>query len=111
MDWQKPVEHIFEGKTYFIPSIKDQESSGGKPNYFYLKYLKNNAKPILNDVVYELAPENDLSLLSALSIKVSENLEISYQVTKAANDYYFAVNTFPYRVINGQLYRIKQLVF
>ena len=63
LDWQKPVEHIFEGKTYFIPSIKDQESSGGKPNYFYLKYLKNNVKPILNDVVYELAPENDLNLL------------------------------------------------
>ena len=111
LDWQKPVEHIFEGKTYFIPPIKDQESSGGKPNYFYLKYLKNNAKPILNNVVYELAPENDLSLLSALSIKVSENLEISYQVTKAANDYYFAVNAFPYKVINGQLHRVKQLIF
>ena len=28
LNWQKPVEHIFEGKTFFIPSIKDQESSG-----------------------------------------------------------------------------------
>ena len=52
LNWQKPVEHIFEGKTYFIPSIEGQEASGGKPNYFNLKYLKNNAKPILNDIVY-----------------------------------------------------------
>ncbi len=72
LNWQKPVEHLFEGKTYFIPSIEGQESSGGKPNYFYLKYLKNNAKPILNDIVYELAPENDLKQLSALNIQVSE---------------------------------------
>ena len=28
LNWQKPVEHLFEGKTYFIPSIEGQESSG-----------------------------------------------------------------------------------
>jgi hypothetical protein len=111
LNWQKPVEHLFEGKTYFIPSIEGQESSGGKPNYFYLKYLKNNAEPILNDIVYELAPENDLKQLSALNIQVSENLEISYQVTKATNDYYFAVNVFPYKLINNQLHRIKKMAF
>jgi hypothetical protein len=111
LNWQKPVEHLFEGKTYFIPSIEGQESSGGKPNYFYLKYLKNNAKPNLNDIVYELAPENDLKQLSALNIQVSENLEISYQVTKATNDYYFAVNVFPYKLINNQLHRVKKMVF
>lgn len=111
LNWQKPLEHIFEGKTYLIPSIEGQESSGGKPNYFYLKYLKNNAKPILNEIVYELAPESDFKQLSALNIQVSENLEISYQVTKATNDYYFAVNVFPYKLINNQLHRIKKMVF
>ena len=28
LNWQKPVEHLFEGKSYFIPSIEGQESSG-----------------------------------------------------------------------------------
>lgn len=65
----------------------------------------------MNDIVYELAPENDLKQLSALNIKVSENLEISYQVTKATNDYYFAVNVFPYKLINNQLHRVKNMVF
>jgi len=111
LNWQKPVNHYLDGKTYSIPSIEGQESSNGKPNYFYSKYLKNNFTPLLKDVLYELAPDIDLNHFKSLNIQFPTNLEISYQVTKAGNDYYFAVSTFPYKLINSQLHRVKQLVF
>ena len=111
LKWQTPVNHYLDGKTYSIPSIEGQESSNGIPNYFFSKYLKNNLTPSLKDVLYELALESDINHFKALQIELPEDLKISYQVTKAANDYYFVVNAFPYKLINGQLHRVKQLVF
>lgn len=111
LNWIKSKSYLFNEKKFTIPSIQGQDLNSGKPNYFYSEFLKNNSKPLLKNIVYEIAPVSDLSELIALNIQVSEVLEISYQVTKAGNDYYFVVNAFPYKLINNQLHRIKKLEF
>ena len=111
LNWTKSNTYIFNGKTFRIPSIQGQELNSGKPNYFYSEFLKSNFKPLLKNVTYELAPASDLSELAALNIQVLDELQISYQVTKSGNEFYFVVNTFPYKFSNNQLYRVKQLEF
>jgi hypothetical protein len=111
LNWLKSKTYLFNGKTFTIPSIQGQELNSGKPNYFYSEFLKSNSKPLLKNVSYELAPASDISELSILNIQVTEVLEISYQVTKSGNEFYFVVNTFPYRLINNQLHRVKQIQF
>lgn len=95
IDWETPIQRVFNGKQYKLPMIKGQDYSGDLPNYFWRKQVASALSPELS-VTATVAASNDE--IAYLELKNVGDTGISYSLkcSGAANEQYIVLNLLPF---------------
>ncbi|MBU3658365.1 MAG: type IX secretion system sortase PorU [Flavobacteriales bacterium] len=112
LEWQQQSLQKETGEKLIYSELKDCGLDNGVPFFYAKEEVKfKNATVKIKSIDFELAPEIDKNHLNSVNFNVPEDLKITYKVTAAGNQNYFVVHAIPYKKVNNQLFRLKNISF
>ena len=113
IDWESPVTVSINDQNVLIPSIKGQNYSGKKPNFYIVKSVDYSRNSNINLVNFETedALNSEIEYLNNQKIIIPEKIDLEYKITSSANNYYAVLNLFPFVLQDNKIKRIFFLNF
>ncbi|MES2799213.1 MAG: type IX secretion system sortase PorU [Bacteroidota bacterium] len=110
--WKEARAINFEDENYLIPNFEDAELSSRLPVYYFTQKLKSKNYSIsLGSFQTTSASNEDLNYFKKIGKEISSTLEVEFQVTDNAREYFAVVQLFPFIKENGVVKRISSINF
>jgi len=106
IEWQEPQEIEYFGKTYVVPSIKNQQLDGNAPNFYWTKNIPNNNLELqITNVITGKAYESEKRYLESQNINI-QDLKYNIAVTQSKNEYVAVLDLIPFVRRNNEIVRV-----
>lgn len=110
--WGAHKKLTYGEKTTIAPFIDGQELDNGRPVFYWKKKLTSIAFQLsVVNGFYVPAPKEDIEYLNSNGFIVEDTLNFECKVTNAREDKAAVAWIFPYKRINGKIYRLSSFEF